>query len=140
MYDRNSWTPPWPICLKFRSGNSWEPRECSWLGFEFLNWVGPPFKGKIAKIVIHVQARVNDGRSYTYPGAASLGSKACIKFICTFVIFFLGGGGEDLGAERRFFARLSLICLFCFQGVNSVNVNMLKNEKIFWIANTWEQI
>ena len=29
-----------PICLKFRLGNSEEPRECSLLCFEIHNWVG----------------------------------------------------------------------------------------------------
>jgi len=38
---------------------------------EILSWVGPDLMGKIAKIVIYGQARVNGCNNYEYPGVLS---------------------------------------------------------------------
>ena len=38
------------------------------LGFEILSWVGRLLSGKIAKIVIYDQVRVNCGSNHEYPG------------------------------------------------------------------------
>ena len=58
LSDYNSGTPG-RICLKFWLGNSGEPRECYWLSFEILSWVGRLLSGKIPKIIIYDQVRVN---------------------------------------------------------------------------------
>ena len=67
LSDYNSGTPG-RICLKFWLGNSGKPREWHWLSFEILNWVvGRLLSGKIAKIIIYDQVRVNY-TTLTQPG------------------------------------------------------------------------
>ena len=59
MSDHNSWTP-WPVCLKFRLGNSGKAREwCILIYFEILSWTWVDFYKEIAKIVVQNQVRVN---------------------------------------------------------------------------------
>ena len=64
MSDHNSKTPG-PIYLKFWFVNSVESHGnvCSF-GFEILSWVGQLLPGKIAKIVISDQVRVNGWSNY----------------------------------------------------------------------------
>ena len=37
---------PWPICLKFGSEKSGEPRGWSLVGFEILSWMGQLYQGE----------------------------------------------------------------------------------------------
>ena len=55
-----------------------------YLGFEFLSWVGRLLFGKIIKIVIYDQARVNGGSNYEYPDAGN--SRASL---CTYIEYLI---------------------------------------------------
>ena len=86
MSDNNSGLNPWTDLSQFFIGNSGDPRECSEFGFKILNWVGLLLCGKIAKIVIYDQARVNGGSNYEYP----------VQFSRIFELVFMEHNLQDL--------------------------------------------